>query len=195
MVDNIEYRSRHHMLLLYPDNASHMIALNTLRDGYKYCAILHDSDKFIGDDDIPNEGELKKAHYHVIVSFPNAVWNGALSKNLGIESRFIRNCSRLVRNLRYLIHLDNPDKFQYDSALVFGTNVDMFVKAIGNKISEDEQFKQIMELVNSYENMIDIVQLAQDCADIGLYSCFRRSFNLMKYVVMNHNNEVHIRHG
>lgn len=40
-----KYRSRVHMLLLYPDNAAHTTTMEKIKASYDYAAILHNKDK------------------------------------------------------------------------------------------------------------------------------------------------------
>ena len=51
-----KYRSRVHMLLLYPDNAQHAEALEKIPQLYDYAMILHDKD-------IAEDGQTKKAAF------------------------------------------------------------------------------------------------------------------------------------
>lgn len=51
-----KYRSRVHMLLLYPDNEQHCQAVEKIKQSYDYAMILHNRDYFVDGD---NAGELK----------------------------------------------------------------------------------------------------------------------------------------
>lgn len=82
----------------------------------KYYYILHDSDVDI------ETGELKKAHYHVIMSFKTPRKLGTVSNYFVNFKELQLNSFERIRNItgakRYLIHLDDADKYQYDSSNV-----------------------------------------------------------------------------
>ena len=66
------------------------------------------------DSDVTPEGELKKPHYHGVLSFEGKksyrqVVN--LVSDLGCSTAKV--CNSLHNALRYLAHLDNPDKAEY----------------------------------------------------------------------------------
>lgn len=82
----------------------------------KHYYILHDSDIDM------ETGELKKAHYHVIMSFKTPRKLGTVSNYFINFKELQLNSFERIRNItgakRYLIHLDDADKYQYDSSHV-----------------------------------------------------------------------------
>lgn len=102
-------RTRNWTIILYPDSAP-----NNWRDILDELHIewvespLHDKD-------INPTGELKKAHFHILLMF-----GGVKSYEQVIECITDLNCSipQRVHNakslVRYMAHLDNPDKAQYN---------------------------------------------------------------------------------
>ena len=71
-----------------------------------YAFILHNLDK-------DNKGEFKKAHYHIIIRLDNASTISALAKKLGIKENYIQHIKNERAYIRYLIHFDDLDKYQY----------------------------------------------------------------------------------
>ena len=63
-----KYRSRTHMLLLYPEDLTHLNAIEKIKQSYDYALILHDKDIFTVEDETKNQehkaGTYKKAHYN-----------------------------------------------------------------------------------------------------------------------------------
>lgn len=118
-------KSRNFKLLLYPDNQFHMNILSYIRKEYSYLEVYHNKDL----KDIET-GEVKKSHYHVYVPFGGARWNTAFISELDSTcsdgndtiSNFVRPVPDEKRFLRYLIHKDSPEKFQYDKSCVTGTS-------------------------------------------------------------------------
>lgn len=62
------------------------------------------------------DGEKKKEHYHVILCFPGpTTYNNVLSISEDYLSGVIPQAIESIRGTyRYLTHLDNPEKYQYD---------------------------------------------------------------------------------
>ena len=88
MSKNDKYRARVHMILLYPDNVEHRDAFQKIAKSYDYAGIIHDKDTWTEEDEKKNpehkQGELKKEHIHIVLRTPNATWNTALCKELGM---------------------------------------------------------------------------------------------------------------
>lgn len=83
-----------------------------------YAFIYHDKDTL-------ENGEIAKKHYHLYLELYNkrtlssiAAWFNALPSDNGKDNVYIEKVVSVVNTLRYLIHLDNEDKYQYNSALV-----------------------------------------------------------------------------
>lgn len=158
--------NRNYTLILYPEDITHMYALTIIQEKYDYAMIKHDKD-------ILESGELKKEHYHVIIHFKNARYKKAIAKELGIEENYLTGCD-LKAQLRYLIHIDDKDKYQYDMEEVEGTqnmkkiflsyietnkrNISLEIKEIIQGIKENK-IRNIDELMiwacdNGYINII-----------------------------------------
>lgn len=102
-------RTRNYASILYPESApadwrevlqSHCVKA--------FVSPLHDKD--INPDNTP-----KKPHYHVVLAF-NSVKTKAQAQAI-FDSFGAINCTPindLVAYCRYLVHLDNPEKYQYD---------------------------------------------------------------------------------
>ncbi len=74
------------------------------------CAIspLHDKD-------INPDGEVKKEHYHVIVCFDGpTTYNNVLEFTKKLNATIPIDLQSIKGMYRYHIHLDNPEKYQYD---------------------------------------------------------------------------------
>lgn len=95
--------------------------------GYRgYISPLHDSDLWTEDDEKNNSGHVagtkKKAHYHVIVCLNSCYQNMNKVVNDIIipislpdkANKYAEPVLFMNESVRYLIHADQPDKFQYD---------------------------------------------------------------------------------
>ena len=70
------------------------------------------------DEDVPEVGKLKKPHYHWCVSFGRQKKSAAqvleLIRDVAPTVRWAEPLGSFTGYLRYLIHLDDPEKFRYD---------------------------------------------------------------------------------
>lgn len=176
-----KYRSRSHMLLLYPDNDTHMQALSIIEKSYDYAKILHNKD-------VNEDGELKKEHYHIIIRFSQPKWSSAIIKELGIEEKFIEEVNKFDNALQYLIHYNDKDKAQYHIDEVSGNLKTRLVESI-NKIekSEGEKVVDLLEYITERNDYISITEFANYCAKNGYWSEFRRSGSIFCKVLEEHN--------
>lgn len=100
---------------------------------------LHDSDVFTATDEAKNsehrQGKLKKIHYHVMVIFDGPARESqarTVFATLGDRcTQHIEPISSISAMTRYFVHLDNPDKFQY--------NIDDIASLNGASISLQKQ--------------------------------------------------------
>ena len=109
----VKYRSRKHCILLYPDDVNYNTYMDNLKS-YDFAYIIHDKDK-------NDNGELKKQHTHVVLTSKNAIWNSALSVELGIPMNYIQQCRNEESALNYLVHFNDCDKYQYSLDEVKGS--------------------------------------------------------------------------
>lgn len=176
-----KYRSRVHMLLLYPDNEVHAQAIEKIPSLYDYAMILHDKD-------IAEDGQTKKAHYHVVLRFNQAVWSTAICKALGIEHTFIEDVKRFENALQYLIHYNDNDKAQYSIDEVNGNLKTKLVESI-NKVekSEGEKVVELIQFIKEYDGKLSVTEFAHFCALNGYWSEFRRSGAIFCKIIEEHN--------
>ena len=177
------YRSRVHMLLLYPDNEKHVNAVEKIKQSYDYALILHNRD-------VTENGELKKEHWHCVVRFKNAVWSLAICKELGIDQNFIENVKRFDNALQYLIHYNDSDKAQYSIDEVLGNLKQKLVESI-NKLdkSEGEKVLELIEYIETQDQRISIKSFANFCAQQGYWAEFRRSASIFIKIIDEHNQK------
>ena len=188
-----KYRSRTHMILLYPENEEHQKALQKIVKSYDYVGILHNQDKWTEEDEKKNAehkaGTIKKSHYHIIVRFNQAVWSTAICKELGIQENYIENVKRFDNALQYLIHYNDNDKTQYALDDVFGPLKTRLVESI-NKLekSEGEKVVELIEYIRNYDGTLSVTQFAHYCASNGYWSEFRRSGAIFTRIIDEHND-------
>lgn len=105
-------RSIYWATIVYPESAK--MKVNDIKDYFNqrsigfYLSPLHDQDK-------DDQGESKKPHYHLLLKFSSLKSQGQVqiicSAITDVEPIIISNFKMYGR---YLIHLDNPEKAQYN---------------------------------------------------------------------------------
>ena len=100
---------------------------------------LHDSD-------IDGDGQLKKAHYHVVICY-TAVKTLEQVKELtdNLNAPIPQQCKSLIGSIRYFVHLDNADKFQYKQSEIKAFNGFDLDKCF--EISATDRYNAIDEMI------------------------------------------------
>lgn len=177
-----KFRDRKFCLLLYPlEDETHKNAIDIVKRSYDYAMITHDSD-------LDEEGNLKKSHTHLVIRFNNPVWNSALAKDLGIEINYIQKCRSLERSLLYLVHYNEPDKFQYDTRKVQGNLKQKLLNYIKNSgKDESEKVLDLLDYIDSYVGCLDEQDFVRYVATNGMYDIYRRSTVTFIRALQKHN--------
>ena len=171
-------KTRNIGLVLYEDNKIHMDALEFIKHNYQYYIyIKHDKD-------FDENNKHKKNHFHVLLYFPNQKLISALLNDLKVAENCVYIIRSLTSQLRYLIHLDDEDKFQYDVNNVIGSRymILKFNKAIKNLTNESEEISLLLDYIDSCENL-KIIDLLQYSIDNDIYSTFRRNYSILKDIL------------
>lgn len=189
-----KYRSRVHMILLYPDNENHVKVLDKISKSYDYAAILHNKDAWTEEDEKQNsehvQGELKKEHIHVVLRTSNATWNTALCKELELEEKFCEQAKNVENALQYLIHYNDTDKYTYSIDDVFGNLKTKLIESI-NKIdkSEGEKVVELIAFIRGFDGKLSVTEFAEFCAKNGYWAEFRRSGAIFCKIIEESNKE------
>lgn len=90
-----------------------------------------------------------------------------------IEQRFIIPCSSLRHSVRYLIHADNPDKYQYlREEIISNWNIDRFFV---EKEDEQKKVKKVLDYLESVSYNVSTKELFRWCVNNECYDVLRRS--------------------
>ena len=186
MADTQKFRDRKFCAVLYPEDETHVAAIEKLKSGgYNFAAILHDKDVY---EDGEHKGEIKKPHWHVVVRFKNAVWNTAIAKELGIQPNYLEACANVDSALLYLVHFGNEDKFQYEYEAVFGP---LRVR-LSTLLAEPDEGARVLNLVDIVDNTpgpIGYSELIKKAVAAGIYADLRRMGSIAVRLVNEHNYE------
>ena len=105
------------------------------------------------DRDLNADGAPKKPHYHVMIIFDGPRTHEQAEKiltQIGAANGEVKSLNSITGYARYLCHLDNPDKVQYDQSEVIalaGAEYDAYINR-----SEDRQqaLREIQEFIDKY---------------------------------------------
>lgn len=132
-------RFRNYATIVYPESAPEDWQ-DILSDNHvpAFISPLHDSDH-------NPTGEIKKEHYHVMIMFEGVKTRDQAKKIFDqIGGVGCDKVESLRGYARYLCHLDNPEKAQYDTALVRSLSGADYIGAIGLAI---DKYKAIREMI------------------------------------------------
>lgn len=179
-------RDRKYCAIVYPDDETHVQAIEKLKSGgYNFAAILHDKDVY---EDGEHIGELKKPHWHVVIKFPNAVWQNSLAKELGISSNYLEQAKNLDNALLYLVHDGYEDKAQYDLNEVFGP----LQTRLATLLRDDDEGTRaltIYQLIADSPGIVTYTEIFVKACKAGLYGDFRRLGSGVGWLIKEHNQE------
>lgn len=170
-----EKQSRAFLGILYPDSESYVCenVLFRLEDSFDEVSyITHDMD-------VDANGELKKPHIHWVGKRRTPAPLSTISNALKIPDRDIEFCKSYKYSLRYLVHADNPEKYQYDPKSVI-SNIN-YAAILANK-TDALKSKQIFDFVLSNPS-IEIEELMSWCFENDLWSEFRRNWALWNNIL------------
>lgn len=152
-------RTRNWASVLYPESA-----VDGWREALQECCVkafvspLHDKD-------INADGSPKKPHYHVVLAF-----NGVKSQEQAqaiFDKLGAVNCiplNDLVAYCRYLVHMDNPEKHQYEPSEIQcfgGADWSEMVKTAADRYKALNDICEfvVSQDIRSYSNLIDILRV------------------------------------
>ena len=123
----------------------------------KHYYILHDSDFDI------ETGELKKAHYHVIMSFKTPRKLRTITNYFSAYEQFKPNSFERIRNItgakRYLIHLDDGDKHRYDVSEVVTNDRNLADMLIDNASRLEKRDMMVQAYRNPPATLEEFIEL------------------------------------
>ena len=141
----------------------------------------------------PETGEQNKEHVHYVIYFTNESYKSRITKSFQWYkdiNRFVKPAKDLRDRIRYLLHLDNPDKYQYPVSYLCG-NVEAYKKYVDAKKTEEEDVQKILLLLK-YKTPNSITDLLQQVIDMGVYATYRRNSYVFNQILAE---QIQIRRG
>lgn len=171
---NDRYRS--FLILLYEDTTSYDInnIFFEINGFKKFAYIKHEP-----------ESNEKKSHYHLYISLDSACTISAVSKRLGVPAQFIQHVRSERASLRYLTHLDYPEKIQYEiEDIKFSSNIERsLLKSYSDVESEIDIINNIHNFILSLKNdytynqaLIELIKFVNSNYYDTIYKRYRNEF-------------------
>lgn len=179
-------KKRNWTFVLYPESAPEDWRDQLQKTGL-LCAIspLHDRD-------VNPDGEVKKAHYHVILCYSGPTSYDVVKRLTDSLSQPIPQPLEQVRGMyRYFTHKDNPEKAQYsddDISTINGFDIRDFVELTGSEIDNIKrsiqslildlnitEYSVLMDYLLSYDNPYYYSVAASNTLFFNTYLSSRRN--------------------
>ena len=126
------------------------------------------------------EEEFKKTHIHILFKVgENARYIKSIANEIGIPVNYLQGCNKKAM-LMYLIHLNNPEKTQYDINEVQGELRGELAEILYDKEPENNKLAVIVKMI--IERQITSVQ------ELLIYGLETRNENIIRkyqYILMN----------
>ena len=159
------------------------------------CWIRHDKD-------LNDDGEYKKPHYHFVLKLKNACTISALSKNSFIPENLIEPIKKSLNGaLKYLIHFQLDDKYQYSAEEVQSNSIKLkekFMKLVTEQISEVQKVITIQDYIEKKTSYVSWSELGKFAQENDFWDAFRRNLTYFDKLLNSHNgrvNAIRYHHG
>lgn len=146
MAAKVDERSRNFATIVYPESAP-IDWIDILNDYCVPCFIspLHDKD-------INPTGEPKKPHYHVMLMFENKKADRQIQDIFdSIGGVGLKKLQSIRGYARYLLHLDNPEKYQYDEKEIIsigGADYSSIISIASDKYAALDEMQEFCDEYN-----------------------------------------------
>ena len=175
-------KSRNIMAILYPDDPDHVKAMDLIKKSYSCAYILHDKDT-------TENGELKKPHYHVAFKFSNPRSKNALAKKLNVPDNYFGYWDNGKLMFGYLVHFNDPDKYQYSINDVHGILRNKVADIIANRIiSEYDALIMIRDYIAGQRNFVKSIDVFNYSIKQGIFKYYKRNYMLFKDLIKDKND-------
>lgn len=168
-------------LVLYSDSTSYNCdeVISQAKNFFnEWAFVLHDKDVY-------EDGSPKKPHYHLIGKLPHNFTPSGICFHLGITDSSLANISSWKGAVRYLMHLDNPEKHQYSNDEI-QTNFSL-VPFLVQKEDDTAQASQIYAYIT--ESNPSLQEVVEYCLRKNLWSAFRRGFAVWSKLINFNSKE------
>lgn len=181
--DNTDDKKRGWCTVLWCDNENDMRTFEIIKNMPSALWIIHDKD-------FDENNSPKKKHIHVVFKFENGRYGKAVCKQLNLEPYRLEVLASESGILKYLIHLDEPDKHKYDIDEIHGS--DALLRKLRNILdrynkSEESRVLEIIQFIDSCDRVLTMKDILLYCCDRGKYNIFRQCQYTWRVILNEHN--------
>jgi hypothetical protein len=190
---------------IYPDSESYDCEEILARlkyywtDDAEWYYAFHDLDTYTEDDLIKFQvrngqkpewkvGDKKKPHYHLVVRNGGPIVLGNAAKKFGIPSNHVDRVKDFKRMVRYLIHKDNTEKFQYTEDIIINNNPDKLKKYLKDDMDVTEKATMLLDYIFG-EKCTCLTDLAQFAIRNNCWDELRRGQHIYTTLIIERNQK------
>lgn len=171
--DPLTSKRRVFFIELYPDSESYNCndLLKVVESFPEYAYILHDMDVKI------ETGEMKKPHYHCVIRTNPSLLSTIQNKFKGLSLQFIEVSHEFKWCIRYLVHLDDSEKFQYPPENIHSNITDLLLY-----LRVQPEWFFVNEMINLRADGKPWKEIFNYSCQNGCYDVFRRNLGIIQLV-------------
>lgn len=136
---------------LYDDDGKERLSLETVQRVLQektciiqYAYIIHDKDIQEEDTETYKAGDLKAPHIHLLMKFNAPQHVECIPRWFGLDEQFGQKVHSWEKALKYLIHKEDPDKYQYDPKEVTASfDYERFIE----ELSKEQDLKNAVDKI------------------------------------------------
>lgn len=149
-------------------------------NNFEYAYIRHDKDLQ------ENLEDFKKVHYHFQIYNEYQKEITTWAKIFELNLARVQKISNKKSAIRYLIHADNNDKYQYD---ITDINCNFEIIKYFDKLISDEncEIDLIFTYIEFHKRKIGTKELIDYVLDNNIWGTFRRNYSIIKDLLSEHN--------
>lgn len=183
MAKNANNRTRNWTFIVYPESAPENWR-EILQEQHINFAVSPCHDK-----DVNPTGELKKAHYHVLLAFDSVKsYSQVLDITTSLNATIPQKVESVVGLIRYFVHIDNPEKYQYDMKDIFVFGAIDIIKPFETANARYEAIGEMLDYIddNDITEFSDLFKYAR----LNNQIWFRYLSDNCAYVISQHIKSV-----
>ena len=173
-------RTRNVELILYDIEEVYKCKKMCEISNYSYAYCYHDKDL------LENLSDFKKAHYHFQVYSENVKELDKWVEIFEVNSARVQKIDNKKAAIRYLIHADNNDKYQYEIQNIV-SNFEI-IKYFDKLISDETcEIDLILTYIDFHKRRIGTKEILDYVLDNNIWSTFRRNYSIIRDLLSEHN--------
>ena len=150
--------------------------IKSLKQIKSWCIITHDKDQL-------QDGTMKPPHFHAVITLKNSMTINSIASTIKVEPQYVNKIrSSTIAAQMYLIHRNDPGKYQYDPKEVHASfDYPMLVDDTPMKIRREDLASKIASGEIKRYNLVNHVTPDEYARNIRYYeNCFDYRNKIMK---------------